>query len=91
MTKANKTMEIKKNSIKLHLKIDRESVTSVVETPDGVVFQFKNGYSFSIEDNYMPPHIKAQMQVADSKFQDHNLVYDLDSSTMPVIVMVDES
>ena len=86
---SNKTITINKKSIALKLIIDRAFVKEVVETPDGISFNFKNGCSFFYENQYMSAIMKNRMSVADSKFQDHNLVYDLDNPAQPVLVIAD--
>jgi hypothetical protein len=86
---SNKTLTIKKKSIELNIVIDRAFVKEVVETPDGISFDFKNGCSFFYENQYMSSGMKNRMSVADRKFQDHNLVYDLDNPAQPVLVIAE--
>lgn len=68
------------------LKVDRSDLVQVDETPDGVVFQFKNGLSLMKVDQFMPSSIKQIMKNTADNYPDKKLIYELDNPKRPVYV-----
>jgi hypothetical protein len=75
-----------KNGDNFLLKVDRTELVQVDETPDGVVFQFKNGLSLMKNDQFMPSGIKQIMKNTADNYPDKKLVYDLNNPKRPVYV-----
>ena len=68
------------------LKVDRSELVQLDETPDGVVFQFKNGISLIKNDQFMPSSIKQLMKNTADNYPDKKLIYELDNPRRPVYV-----
>lgn len=78
------TVLIKKESLKITL--DRSDLSEIKETPDGVIFNFKFGYSLVVVDNYMPLDYKGRIRAADTAFAKGSLVFDMNNRTNPVTI-----
>ena len=75
---------IKKGS--MELKIDRNEVVDVEETPDGVSFTFKNKFQLLYNDAYMPIATKNVIKNSSNSYEDKKLVFDFDNKRHPVMV-----
>lgn len=71
---------------KLSLTVDRNELVQIDETPDGIVFQFKNGLSVMKIDQYMPSSVKQLMKNASDNYPGKKLIYELDNPRRPVCV-----
>lgn len=70
----------------LELKVDRSDLVEVSETPDGVVFNFKNGIQLHKVEQYMPTSIKQIIKNTADNFPGHNLIFELDNPKVPARV-----
>jgi len=77
---------IMKGNIKLTA--DRKELIEVVETHDGVVFNFKEGLQLYQIDNNMPGHVKQRMSNSADAFEKGKLIFNLNDYNVPVKVDV---
>jgi len=77
-------MIIKKGS--MNLTMDRNDLIEVAETPDGVVFSFKNGFQLQFIDPYMDNSRKQIIKNSSDSYEGKKLVFDFDNQRHPVMV-----
>jgi len=75
---------IKDGSLKLE--VDRKDLIEVSETPDGVVFNFKNGVQLHKTEQFMPSSTKQIIKNTADNYPDHNLIFELDNPKTPARV-----
>ena len=75
---------IKDGSFKLE--VDRKDLVEVAETPDGVVFNFKNGLQLHKNEQFMPSSVKQIIKNTADNFPGHNLIFELDNPKTPARV-----
>ncbi len=75
-----------KNGKTFELKVDRSELVQVDETPDGVVFQFKDGLSLIKNNQFMPSSVKQIMKNTADNYPGKKLVYELNNPKRPVYV-----
>jgi hypothetical protein len=75
---------IKKGS--MELKIDRNDVIDVEETPDGMSFTFKNKFQLLYVDPFLIPAVKNIMRNTSNSYEGKKLVFDFDNQRSPVMV-----
>jgi hypothetical protein len=68
------------------LTIPRNELIEVSETHDGISFNFKGGLQLYFVAPYMPNEVKQLMSGASNKFNDKNLIFDLENRKHPVKV-----
>lgn len=66
------------------LRVPRSELVEVLETADGVVFQFKGGLSLQKMDQYMPITMKQLMKNTSDSFPQAHLEFDLLNANKPV-------
>lgn len=64
----------------------RSELIEVSETHDGIAFTFKAGLQLYFIAPYMPNDVKQLMSGASNKFNDKNLIFDLENRKHPVKV-----
>lgn len=69
-----------------NLEVDRSDLVEVVETPDGVVFNFKNGIHIHKMDPYMPNSVKQIIKNTADNYPGHNIIFELDNPKVPARV-----
>ena len=74
---------IKKGDIVVTL--PRNSLVEVLETHDGITFNFKDGLHLYYMDNYLPIAAKNVMMNTSNSFEKMNLIFDLGNYNKPVI------
>lgn len=79
---------IKKGS--MNVKMDRNDLVEVVETPDGVSFSFKNGFQLLYIDQHMDMARKQIIRNTSDSYEGKKLVFDFDNKRHPVMVHADE-
>ena len=79
-----KRITIKKESLEVNLK--RSDLIEVVESSDGIVFNFKYGLHLRLTDTNMPLSTKNLMKVASDNFPKGDLTFDLTKYDKPVQV-----
>jgi hypothetical protein len=75
---------IKDGSFKLE--VDRKDLVEVAETPDGVVFNFKNGLQLHKNEQFMPSSVKQIIKNTADNFPGHDLIFELDNPKTPARV-----
>jgi hypothetical protein len=75
---------IKKGS--MNLEVDRSDLVEVLETHDGVAFNFKGGVQLYYTDQFMPTAAKQIMQNTSNSYPEKKLVFNLDNMNKPVLV-----
>ena len=70
----------------MEIKIDRSELVQVEETPDGMSFDFKNGFQLLYNDQYMEAARKNIMKNTSNTFEGKKLVFDFDNKRHPVMV-----
>ena len=75
---------IKDGSLKLE--VERKDLIEVSETPDGVIFNFKNGIQLHKIEQFMPSSTKQIIKNTADNYPDHNLIFELDNPKIPVRV-----
>lgn len=75
---------IKKGNINVSL--NRNELIELVETADGVNFNFKNGLSLNVIDMNMPIHTKSIMKNTSDNFPGKKLIFNLESYDKPVMI-----
>ncbi len=78
----NFNLTIKRGTIEF--KVNRRELISSDETADGMVFKFKGGVIFTIDDINMPLDVKQRVCAADSGFKKGNIIFDLNDYRNPV-------
>ena len=78
--------KIKIKNGKLNIEVDRSELVEVVETPDGVVFNFKGGVQICKNDQFMPSSIKQIIKNTADNFPEQNLIFELDNPQRPAFV-----
>ena len=73
----------------MNLEIDRSELVQVEETPDGVAFDFKNGFQLLYNDQYMEPARKNIIKNTSNAYDGKKLVFDFDNKRHPVMVHAD--
>jgi hypothetical protein len=79
---------IKKGS--MELKMDRDDLIEVQETPDGMSFSFKNKFQLLYTDTYMDAGRKQIIKNSSNSYDGKKLVFDFDNKRHPVMVHGDE-
>jgi len=79
---------IKKGS--MTLEIDRSELVQLEETPDGMAFDFKNGFQLLYNDQYMELARKNVIKNSSNSYEGKKLVFDFDNKRHPVMVHGDE-
>lgn len=75
---------IKKGSISVSL--DRSELIELVETPDGINFNFKHGLSLNVVDMNMPIHTKSIMKNTSDSFPGKKIIFNLESYDKPAMI-----
>ena len=75
---------VKKGS--LELKVDRNDLIDLDETPDGVNFSFKGGLILMVNDQFMDASVKNVMKNSSNSYPGKKLVFDFDNKRHPVMV-----
>lgn len=75
---------IKKGSISVSL--DRSELIELVETPDGINFNFKHGLSLNVVDMNMPIHTKNIMKNTSDSFPGKKIIFNLESYDKPAMI-----
>lgn len=75
---------IKKGTINATL--DRNELVELVETPNGINFNFKHGLTLICDDMNMPLHTKNIMKNTSDNFPNKKLIFNLENYNKPVLV-----
>jgi len=75
---------IKKGSMKLEL--DRKDLVEILETHDGVVFNFNQGLQLQYTDQYMPHTMKEILRNTSNHFENQKIIFDLDNTRQPAMI-----
>lgn len=69
-----------------NLVVDRSDLIEVVETPDGVVFNFKGNIQLHKVEQFMPSSVKNIIKNTADNFPGHNIIFELDNPKTPARV-----
>lgn len=69
-----------------NLKVDRSDLIDVVETPDGVIFNFKGNIQLHKNDQFMPGSIKKIIKNTSDNFPGLDIIFELDNPKIPARV-----
>jgi len=72
----------------IEITADRKDLIEVVETYDGVAFNFKEGLQIYQIDTSMPNHVKNRMSNSADAFEKGKLIFNLNDYKVPVKVDV---
>jgi len=64
----------------------RNDLMEISETPDGVVFNFKEGLQVSFTDPYMPSSAKQIVKNTADSIKEKKLIFELDNPSAPARV-----
>lgn len=81
------SLAIKKGKMEM-VKTDRSNLLEVHPSYDGIVFNFKNGFSLNYMDNYMPASAKDLIVNTTNSFPNANLVIDLANYAKPISAVI---
>jgi len=77
-------IEIRKDG--MSIKIPRNQFGDIVESPDGLVFQLKNGFHIVYADYEMQSQLKRTLKLSVDNFQKGNLIINLNNYRNPTSV-----
>ena len=78
-----RTIKIKKGTTTFE--VNRSDLISCDETPDGVVFQFKNGIMFQYNDPNIPSGVKNLIKNTVDRMVNGNIEINLDNLANPIL------
>jgi hypothetical protein len=79
---SNVMIKVKKGTF--NLSAPRSDLLEVSETHDGVAFSFRGGLQLYFTAPYMPQEVKHLMNLSSGKYDQKNLIFDLDDVKFPV-------
>jgi len=69
-----------------NLVVDRSDLIEVVETPDGVVFNFKGNIQLHKNEQFMPSSVKNIIKNTADNFPGLDIIFELDNPKVPARV-----